>query len=97
MPMTPEFPESNPVLDAFVSQQNASRVYVLAPRNHAALILQAANIESQLTFIPETHWQEGQPWSEQKFEVRSSNTRQGMYCTPISAKIGLFYVTCVSL
>lgn len=94
-PLKPKFPHAQPVIDTFIFGQSSTggRIYILAPQSRAESILKAANITTAPTFIANDKWQDDQPWLNQRSNVLSSNTRQGMYCTPIPAKTALFHVT----
>ena len=89
-PMSPKFPDAKAVIDAFGFRRQVKYLYMLAQRHRVDLILEAAGISSQISFIPDDRWQQDQPWLEKKADVVTSNSRPGLYCTTLPANIGLF-------
>lgn len=89
-PMSPKFPDAKAVIDAFGFWRQVKYLYMLAQRHRVDLILEAAGISSQISFIPDDRWQQDQPWLEKKADVVTSNSRPGLYCTTLPANIGLF-------
>lgn len=91
--MSPKFPDAKAVIDVFGFRRQVKYVYMLAQRHQLDIILEASGIGSQITFIPDHRWQEGQIWSEKTADVVTSNSRPGLYCTTLPSNTGLFRLT----